>query len=64
MYYGVANRFIAVLDVPGERIQSVGEPVVDGTLFGRSYTHRVPVVVGTETVEQIRKRIYQRVYGT
>lgn len=59
MYYGVENGFAAILDVPGQRVQSAGEPVADGPIVGRSYTHSVSTVVGTEKIGQDRKRIHQ-----
>lgn len=63
MYYRVENGFAAILNVSGERIQSTGESVIDGTLVSRSYIDGVPAIVGTEKISQDRKRIHQRVHG-
>lgn len=63
MHYGVEKRFVTILDVPSERIQSVGESVVDGPIVGRPHTHRVQVVVGTEEIGYHRKRVHERIYG-
>jgi len=63
VHYSVQNGFAAILDVPGERIQSVGESIADGAFVGRSHTHRVQAVVGTEEIGHNRKRVHKRIHG-